>query len=134
MVLRNERKPFRMSRHTSIFPHIFADAPKSAAQISALMALSPFVIGTRMMQFWMTAAAPTDASRNEASRMVSEKLEAAGESLVAMNVATIEAMTGAAFAAAAGRTRHVNDGDSILAAGLKPYASRVRANRKRLST
>lgn len=122
-----------MSRRNQIVPHIFADAPKSAAQISTLMALSPFVIGTRMLQFWMTAAAPTAASRSEASRMVHEKMEAAGESVVAMNFAAIDAMTDAAFAVASGQLRNINDGDSILAAGLKPYASRVRANRKRLS-
>ena len=123
-----------MSRRHQTFPNFFADAPKSTAQMTTLMALSPFIIGTRMMQFWMTAAAPTAASRSEASRMVSEKLEAAGESVVAMNFAAIDAMTDAALAAATGQLRNINDGDSILAAGLKPYTSRVRANRKRLAT
>ena len=123
-----------MSRRSQTFPAIFADAPKSTAQMNTLMAFSPFVIGTRMMQFWMSAAAPTAATRSEASRMVSEKMEAAGESVVAMNFAAINAMTDAAFAVASGQLRTVNDGDSILAAGLMPYATRVRANRKRLST
>ena len=122
-----------MSRRRQNFPDFFADAPKSTAQMSTLMALSPFVIGTRMMQFWMSAASPTAASRSEATRMVSEKMEAAGESVVAMNLAAMHAITDATFAAATGRTRSANDGDSILAAGLKPYTARVRANRRRLS-
>ena len=122
-----------MSRRSQTLPSIFPDAPKSTAQMTSLMTLSPFVIGTRMMQFWMTATSPTAASRNEASRMLSEKMEAAGESVVAMNFAVLDAMTDAAFAAATGRTRNINDADSILAAGLKPYTSRVQANRKRLS-
>ncbi|MEC5324583.1 hypothetical protein [Aurantimonas sp. A3-2-R12] len=108
-------------------------APKSSSEMSTLMMLSPFVIGNRMMQFWMSAASPTATDRDEMSRMVGEKMQAAGESLVAMNMAAMAAVTEATLGAVTGRGSHSNHGDAILSAGLKPYAKRVRANRKRLS-
>ncbi|HEY9057993.1 MAG TPA: hypothetical protein VIN77_12655 [Aurantimonas sp.] len=112
---------------------VFLDAPRSAAEMSTLMTMSPIVIGSRMMQFWMSAAAPTAGDRNEASRMISEKMQAAGESLLAMNLAAMEAATAATLGAVTGRGSHSNHGDAIMSAGLKPYSQRVRANRKRLS-
>lgn len=108
-------------------------APKSTTEMSTLMMLSPFVISSRMMQFWVSAAAPTATDRDEMSRMVGEKMQAAGESLLAMNMAAMAAATETALAAVTGRGRHSNHGDAILSAGLKPYSQRVRANRKRLS-
>lgn len=122
-----------MARRSTIWPTPFADAPKTVAQISTLAMMSPMVIGTRMMNMWMSAASPSASDRAEAARMVSEKMLAAGESIVAMNMAAVQAATDATLAAATGRTRRVNDGDAIIAAGLKPYTKRVRANRKRLS-
>ena len=109
------------------------DAPRTAAEMTTLMMMSPFVIGARMTQFWMNAASPSAGDHHEATRMVSEKMAAAGESVAAMNAAAIEAATTMAMTAATGGRSTVNHGDAILSAGLKPYTKRVRANRKRLS-
>ena len=115
------------------FPAVFAHAPKTAAEMTTLMILSPFVIGTRMTQFWASAASPQASDREEASQMISEKMQAVGESVVAMNLAAIEAMTRTTLAAVTGAYLNDNHGDAIFSAGLKPYSQRVRANRKRLS-
>ena len=120
-----------MSRNPN--PASFFHAPKTAAELTTLMLMSPFVIGTRLTQFSMAAASPQAKDRDEVSRMLSEKLQAAGESIVAMNLATIEAMTSLAMATVTGSGRGSNHGDTILSAGLKPYSQRVRANRKRLA-
>ncbi|MEF2552999.1 hypothetical protein VQ042_16795 [Aurantimonas sp. A2-1-M11] len=111
-------------------PSSFFHAPKTAAELTTLMVMSPFVIGTRLTQFWISAASPQAKDRDEVSRMVSEKMQAASESMMAMNLAAIEAMTSAAVT---GSGRSSNHGDTILSAGLKPYSQRVRANRKRLA-
>ena len=115
------------------FPAVFAHAPKTAAEMTTLMIMSPFVIGTRMTQFWASAASPQAKDREEAAQMVSEKMQAVGESMVAMNLAAVEAVTNATLAAATGSYLGANHGDAIFSAGLKPYSQRVRANRKRLS-
>ena len=106
---------------------------KTATEIASLMTLSPWVIGARLGQMWMSSAHPTAGDRREMDRMVSEKLQAVGESFIAMNVAMATAMTSATLALATGSPRAVNDLDAIVSAGLMPFSSRVRANRKRLS-
>ncbi|WAJ30569.1 hypothetical protein [Antarcticirhabdus aurantiaca] len=111
----------------------WTDAPKSTAELTTLMMVSPFVIGTRMTQMWLSAASPTAADKAEVSLMVAEKIQAVGESIVAMNMATMKAVGDATIAAMSGRARHVNDADAILSAGLQVYSKKVRANRKRLS-
>ncbi|MBB4001143.1 MAG: hypothetical protein V7704_14250 [Aurantimonas endophytica] len=115
------------------FPAVFAHAPKTAAEMTTLMIMSPFVIGTRLTQFWASAASPQAKDREEAAQMVSEKMQAVGESVVAMNLAAVEAVTKATLAVATGSYLNDNHGDAIFSAGLKPYSQRVRANRKRLS-
>ncbi|MEX6506863.1 hypothetical protein [Jiella sp. M17.18] len=115
-------------------PALSHDTPKAAAEVVTLLTMSPFIIGTRMMQFWMRAAStPTAGGDPEASRMVSEKIEAAGESLAAMNAAVAKAAGETVMAAMTGRPRAVNDADAILTAGLKPFSKRVKANHRRLS-
>ncbi|UIJ73978.1 hypothetical protein [Aurantimonas sp. HBX-1] len=101
--------------------------------MTTLMVMSPFVISTRLTQFWASAASPQAKDRAEVAQMVSEKMQAVGESVVAMNLAAVEAMTKATLAAATGAYLDTNHGDAIFSAGLKPYSQRVRANRKRLS-
>lgn len=105
---------------------------KASAELMALAILSPMVAGARMMQFWLHAAAPRPRDRREAQRMVTEKMQAVGESVMAMNVAAASAVTAAMLAAMSGASRNVDDADAILHAGLLPYSSRVRANRRRL--
>lgn len=113
-------------------PH--GNAPKTAAELTTLMLWSPFVIASRMTQFWMSAASPTAKDHAEASRMVTEKMQAMGESVLAANLAMTEIAIAGATAAVTGIARSSHrDADTVMSAALKPYTSRVRANHKRLS-
>lgn len=106
----------------------------AATELSTLMMLSPLVIASRMTEFWMSAAAPTAKSKHEASRMVTEKMQAIGESAMAVNMTVTQLAIESATAVMTGTVREThNDADAILTAALKPYSSRVTANRKRLS-
>lgn len=106
---------------------------KASAEMTSLAMLSPLVAGARMTQFWMNAASPRAQDRREVERMVTEKMQAMGESVMAMNMAAASAFSAATFAAMTGATRNVDDADAILSAGLMPYSNRVRANRRRLA-
>lgn len=105
---------------------------KASAELTSLALLTPLVAGARMTQFFMHAASPRARDRREAEQMVTEKMMAMGESLVAMNMATTNALVAASLAAMTGVARDVDDADAILHAGLLPYSNRVRANRRRL--
>lgn len=105
---------------------------KASAEMTSIAILAPMVVGARLMQFWAHAASPTKRDRREAERMVTEKMQAMGESVVAMNLAATNAVIAASLAAMTGVVRNVDDADAILHAGLLPYSSRVRANRRRL--
>lgn len=113
-------------------PKVLAGAPRASAELTTLMMMAPFVIGARLMQFCSTAGAPTARDKAEATQMVSEKMQAGGESLIAMNLALAKAATDASLAAMIGRPRRAHGGDAVLAASLKPYSNCVRANRRRL--
>ena len=107
---------------------------KSVAELATLMASSPFVIASRMTEMWLTAGAPTARSTREASHMVTEKIEAMGESAIAMQMAMATIALETATSAMTGTLRrNENDADTVLAAGLKPYAKRAKANHARLS-
>ena len=107
--------------------------PLAAAQWSVIAAGAPWVISARAMQWWCSMALPQGkGDHGENQRMVSEKIAAAQESFLAVNTAVAQAMSDASLAMMTGKTPK-DQTDTILAAGLKPYASRVRANRKRLS-
>lgn len=107
---------------------------KTQTELTTLMMLSPFVIASRMTEFWMTAASPTASSKREASRMVTEKVQAMGESALAVNVAIAKVAMDTTMSAMTGIVRNgQNDADDVMSAGLRPYAKRVTANRNRLS-
>ncbi len=106
----------------------------AAAELSTLMMLSPLVIASRMTEFWMTAGSPSARSEREVSRMVTEKVQAVGESAMAVNMAVTQLALESAASALKGILREThNDADTILTAALKPYSSRVTANRRRLA-
>ena len=121
-----------MTRRRNAAPKALIDAQRATAEITTLMTMAPFVIRARMMRFWSTASAPTARDKAEATRMVSEKLQAGAESVLATNLAFAKAATDASLAAMT-RGPHNNHCGAILAASLRPYSKRVRANRRRLS-
>ena len=107
---------------------------KSAIEMATLMSASPFVIASRMTEMWLTAGNPTPKSNREATEMVTEKIAAMGESALAMQMAMATIALDTATSALAGVVRrNENDADTVLAAGLKPYAKRAKANHTRLS-
>lgn len=107
---------------------------KTSSELNTLMTLAPLVMFSRMTEFWMTAASPTPTSKREVSRMVTEKMQAMGESAVAVNMAMTKVAMDTALAAMTGQARCLeSDADDVLAAALKPYSRRVRANQTRLS-
>ncbi|MCQ0988116.1 hypothetical protein [Jiella marina] len=102
--------------------------------MATLAALSPFVIGTRVTRMWFAfATAPTMKDKREAMEMVSEKVEATGEAIIAMNNALTLAAGEVALAAVSGRHRSTNDVDAVVAAGLKPFTTKLKSNHRRLS-
>ncbi|MAU96665.1 MAG: hypothetical protein CMP81_12370 [Fulvimarina sp.] len=108
--------------------------PKSTAELMSLATLSPLVIASRVGQLWFAmATAPTKKDKAEAVRMVSEKMEATGEALVAIQTAMAKAAGDAALSAMTGRRQRGNPMDAVLMAGLMPYSKRVRSNHTRLS-
>ncbi|MBO0904186.1 hypothetical protein [Jiella sonneratiae] len=122
-----------MRRAMPFPPKMTVDAPKSAAELVTLATLSPLVIGSRLGQFWFAlATVPTAKDKSEATRMVTEKLAATAEATVAMQTAFARAAGDAFLAALSGRGP-ANAMDAIMAAGLRPYSRRVKANQRRLS-
>lgn len=107
---------------------------KAAAAMATLAIEAPFVIASRLTEFWMSAASPTASSKREASQMVTEKMQAMGESAVAMNMAIVKVAMETSMSVMTGvmRSAH-NDADDVLSAALHPYSRRVTANGKRLS-
>lgn len=119
-----------MKQH--VLPSPF-DVPTSLLPMATLLLVSPIVIGTRMSQFWTSPPTFPWARNIEASTMVTEKVFATGESMIAVGAATAEVMTETVCAMMTGKARFANDLDTILTAGLTPYAERVAANQQRLT-
>lgn len=112
----------------------FPAASASATQLTALMIGVPFVVTARLGRLWFDAAAPGTPDPVELARMVTEKAQAMVESAIAVNLAMTRITMDAAAAAVRGRIRNSQrDADVLLSAALRPYATRVTANRKRLS-
>ena len=106
---------------------------KTVAEMTTLVTVSPLVIARRMTEFWLTATDPTDTSKREAADMLTEKIDAMGESAVAMNLALARVARDTATSTMNGIVRDgQNDADDIMSAALRPYTSRVKANDSRL--
>ena len=108
--------------------------PRSAAEFATLATLSPLVIASRVGQLWFAmATAPTAKDKAEAVRMVSEKLAATGEAVIAVQGAMAKAAGDAVLSTMTGHRPRGNPVDDVLLAGLTPYSKRVRSNHRRLS-
>ncbi len=101
--------------------------------LATLWIEAPIVIAMRMQQMWMTALTGS-VNSTELNRMVSEKLMAAAESAVAVNMAVaqqnIAAMTAMATGGGSSSRRAA---DAIAQAAVTPYSKRVRSNVRRLT-
>ncbi|MBP0614620.1 hypothetical protein [Jiella mangrovi] len=108
--------------------------PKSVAELTTLATLSPFVIASRVGQLWFAmATAPTARDKAEATQMVSEKMAATGEAVIAVQTAMAKAVGDAVISSITGRRQPGNPMDAVFQAGLRPYSKRVRSNHRRLS-
>lgn len=105
-----------------------------ADDLATLWIQAPMVIGIRLSQMWMTALTGGRVDTAEFNRMITEKMAAAGESVIATNMAMAEENITAMAAMATGRsTSSHRAADSIARAAVKPYSKRVRSNVRRLS-
>ncbi len=97
--------------------------------------LSPYVMASRMPILWAEALNPDPGSRSETNRMMSEKMAAVQEGVVAAQTtfghAMLETWAALAFGQLPKATPH-NTADAMMWAGLAPAARRVKANAKRL--
>jgi hypothetical protein len=98
--------------------------------------LTPFVMASRMPILWFEALNPDPSRREETNRMVSEKIVAAQEGMVAaqlaLGMAVGENMAAMAFGL---KPRNTPRGaaSAMVRASLAPAARRVRANARRLA-
>ena len=86
---------------------------------------APLVIAMRCHEMQMAALTGSSQDTTEMTRMVTEKMAAAAESVMAANFALVQAMMTAASPEVAAR--------AVSAAALKPYVKRVRGNMRRLT-
>ncbi len=101
-------------------------------EFASLWFQAPMVISSRMQDFALSGGSASGAA--EVSRMIIEKLSAATESAMAVNMAMAkEGMIAAAALATGTCAGLAGASDRVAVAALKPYGSRVRANARRLS-
>ena len=95
---------------------------------SSLMLEAPFVMAMRIHEMQVAAMTGTAQNGPELTRMVSEKMAATAESMVAANIALSQAMMGAFFMGARATTPA-----SMAAAGEKERQAPLPQGRLRLS-
>ncbi|ABR60620.1 hypothetical protein GOC91_23495 [Sinorhizobium medicae] len=103
------------------------------SDLIALWFQAPMVIAARTQAMAVAAMTGSTTDYVEASRMVTEKMAAAAESVAAVNVALVKEGMGAAAALATGKMNSAAAHNRIAAAVVRPYAKRVRANARRLA-
>lgn len=86
---------------------------------------APLVIALRCHEMGLAALTGSTQNSAEMTRMVTEKMAAAAESVVAANFALASAMMTAASPGTAAR--------AVSEAAMKPYGKRVRRNARRLA-
>jgi hypothetical protein len=108
---------------------------RSFREATTVATLAPFVIAGRLTEMWLGSGSPNPSHAREATLMVTEKLSAAAESMIAMNLAAMRLGFAASFGLMQAGLRSGLAGrvDGVVAAGLRPYSRRVAANHRRLS-
>jgi hypothetical protein len=106
---------------------------RTTQQMTDILWAAPLVMGARMSRMMLPDAMRTAADRAEDTRMVAEKMQAAGEAVVAAQFEASRQMTEAWVGMAFGRLpKPARAIDAITSAALKPVRRKVRANVKRL--
>lgn len=102
---------------------------RANADLATLAFTAPMVMGARMAGMWLNTLSPTAMGDRENTLMVSEKMSAGVESVMAINTAIASQMMAAAMVP----WRVSYDPHAIVAASIRPYAKRVSSNARRLS-
>jgi hypothetical protein len=110
--------------------------PRSQSDMSQLQ-LAPMVVAQRLPLLWLEMFGFSPLGRRESERMVTEKVEAVSEGIMAAHWEVVSTfidvgaamMTGKSPAAAALRGHQ-----SMMDAAVKPAAKHVRSNLRRLSS
>jgi hypothetical protein len=99
------------------------------------LAWAPFVVASRMPILMFEAMNPDPRQRSETTRMVTEKVAAAQEGMMAAQFALVSASINAGVAMLTGRMPDTprQTASKVMAASLQPSARRVKANMRRLS-
>jgi hypothetical protein len=106
---------------------------RTRSELASIGFFAPLVMGARMSRMMLPDALRTASDRAEDTRMVAEKLQAAGEAVVAAQLEASRQMTDAWIGMAFGRApKPARAMDAIASAALKPVRRKVRANVKRL--
>lgn len=93
---------------------------------------APFVIAVRLQEMQMAALTGKTQDVTELHRMVSEKMAATAESVMAVNMALWKAAFDNAIRLMTGGMAS-GHGTAIASAALRPYGKRVRSNARRLA-
>jgi hypothetical protein len=103
-------------------------------EFASLWFQAPMVISSRMQDLAVSGISGTPGGPAEIGKMITEKLSAATESMMAVNMAMVKEGMIAATALATGTCAGMaGASDRVAVAALKPYGKRVRANARRLS-
>jgi hypothetical protein len=98
--------------------------------LATLWFQAPFVVAIRMQEMTTVMMSGGTGNIAEFHRMVTEKMAAAAESVMAVNLQIYRQWI-AAMTATAHPARHA--ADAIAGSAIKPYSKRVRSNARRLS-
>ncbi|OBZ93989.1 hypothetical protein ADU59_19505 [Pararhizobium polonicum] len=104
------------------------------AEFTSLWFQAPMVMSSRMQGLAASGMNGSTGGPAEIGQMITEKLSATVESVMAVNMAMVKEGTIAATAMATGTFAGLaGASDRVAVAALKPYGKRVRANARRLS-
>ncbi len=103
-------------------------------EFASLWFQAPMVMSTRIQDLAVSGMNGSTGGPTDVGQMITEKLSAAVESIMAVNMAMMGEGLIAATALATGTCAGlIGASDRVAVAALKPYGSRVRANARRLS-
>ncbi|WEZ83187.1 hypothetical protein P6U16_20350 [Rhizobium sp. 32-5/1] len=103
-------------------------------EFASLWFQAPMVVSSRMQDLAISGMNGSTGGAAEIGQMITEKLSAAMESVMAVNTAMVKEGMIAVAALATGTCAGLSGAsDRVAVAALKPYGSRVRANARRLS-